>query len=76
VPIYRSVGTACAGDLDGLIAVPRRQGPWVMPSQPAAATRRLAVPRLNAGRSAATSSPPPHRLTLRPLALLSWDPAR
>jgi anti-anti-sigma factor len=66
VPIYRSVGTACAGDPDGLIAAPRRQNPWVMPSQPTAVTRR---------RPAITSSPPPRRLTLRSLLMLSWDPA-
>jgi anti-sigma B factor antagonist len=64
VPIYRSVSTACVGDLDGLIAAPRRQSPWVMPSQPRATARRSVVP----------SSLPPPRRTLRPLAILARNP--
>ncbi|GAA1822975.1 STAS domain-containing protein [Planosporangium flavigriseum] len=50
VPIYRSVGAACVGDLDALIAVASRQSPWLVPNQ----ARRRANSRANsdhAGRA-------------------------
>lgn len=46
VPIYRSVDAACAGDLDGLVAVPRGESPWAVPRQPSGSTSRPAPPRL------------------------------
>jgi anti-sigma B factor antagonist len=39
VPIYRGVGAACAGDLDGLIAVPCGQSPWGAPGPSSAFNR-------------------------------------
>jgi hypothetical protein len=45
VPIYRAVGAACAGDLDGLIAVPCGQNPWLAPGLPGTVNRRLATAR-------------------------------
>jgi anti-sigma B factor antagonist len=64
VPIYRSVSTACTGDLDGLIAVPRRQSPWVAPNQRNAMNRGTVVPRVNGNPVAGVTARNP-----RPAAL-------